>query len=207
MPLPRYARLEPERRARLLEAATAEFAARGFADASLNEILAAAGLGKSSYYYYFADKEDLFATVLDEVYRSIAAEVPALDLDVRSAKHFWAAVAQHLLGWLQAISQKPLALRLIRDAQAIRRKPTPALAFAFQRLSSMTRTIIEEGRRRGFVRTDLEVSVLVALVEGADAALDASLYEQTANPSPARLLAHAQLALDTCRRLLTPRPP
>ena len=37
----------------ILRAALAEFAAHGFADASLNRIIEAAGISKGSLYYYF----------------------------------------------------------------------------------------------------------------------------------------------------------
>lgn len=51
MPLPRYERLAEDKKRRLLEAAIAEFVAKGYEGASLNDILSAAELGKSSYYY------------------------------------------------------------------------------------------------------------------------------------------------------------
>ena len=66
MPLPRFHKLEPERRQAILDAASEEFAANGFEGASYNRIIAGAGISKGAMYYYFADKDDLFRTVLDE---------------------------------------------------------------------------------------------------------------------------------------------
>lgn len=50
---------------RLIEAATAEFAERGFAGATLDDIAARAGVTKGGVYFHFRSKEDLFFAVLD----------------------------------------------------------------------------------------------------------------------------------------------
>lgn len=49
-----------ERREAILEAALAEFAARGFAAARLDDIARRAGVAKGTLYLYFSDKETLF---------------------------------------------------------------------------------------------------------------------------------------------------
>jgi len=51
------------RREEVLLAAARIFAAQGYAEASLREVAAAAGMQPASLYYHFASKEDLFATV------------------------------------------------------------------------------------------------------------------------------------------------
>ncbi len=53
-------------RARLLKAAGAIFAKRGYHDATLDEIAQRAGVSKGALYYNFASKEDLFLTLLSE---------------------------------------------------------------------------------------------------------------------------------------------
>jgi AcrR family transcriptional regulator len=49
-----------ERRQAIVDAALAEFSAKGFATARLEDIAARAGVGKGTIYLYFADKEALF---------------------------------------------------------------------------------------------------------------------------------------------------
>lgn len=51
-------------RDKLLEAATAQFAAVGFAGARINTIATAAGINKERIYQYFGDKAGLFSAVL-----------------------------------------------------------------------------------------------------------------------------------------------
>lgn len=66
MALPCFERLSAERQHGLLAAAAMEFAAKGYEGAALNAIAENAGMKEASVYYYFADKADLYATVLEE---------------------------------------------------------------------------------------------------------------------------------------------
>ena len=64
----------------ILEAATAEFVAKGFAGASVNEIADRANVNKRMLYHYFGRKEKLYITVLERVYGSLRAAQSQLDL-------------------------------------------------------------------------------------------------------------------------------
>lgn len=67
-------------RARLLEAAGAEFAARGFAEATVRGILKRAGLGNvAAIHYYFGDKERLYTEAVLDAHRHVGPEAPAAD--------------------------------------------------------------------------------------------------------------------------------
>jgi len=52
--------LASEKQQRIITAALEEFAAQGFARASTNTIVKAAGIGKGMLFYYFGNKEELF---------------------------------------------------------------------------------------------------------------------------------------------------
>ncbi|MCG7606653.1 TetR family transcriptional regulator [Mycobacterium syngnathidarum] len=65
MPTVTWARLDPARRAAVVEAAEAEFGARGYSRGSLNVIARRAGVAKGSLFQYFADKRDLYAFIAD----------------------------------------------------------------------------------------------------------------------------------------------
>lgn len=63
---------DPERTRRaILDAAAAEFSARGFGGASVNAVAERAGINKRMLYHYFGNKEDLFLVVLEEAYADI----------------------------------------------------------------------------------------------------------------------------------------
>ncbi len=80
-------------RDRVLHAAVAEFAARGYEAASTNAIAAAAGVAKGLVFHYFGSKDQLFVAVhahaLSEVRDSMLAEVDALPADLFERLHAW----------------------------------------------------------------------------------------------------------------------
>ena len=67
-------------RAKLLEAAGAEFATRGIAGARVDRIAADAGCNKSLIYAYFGSKEGLFDAVFDALVVDTVQDVP-IDVD------------------------------------------------------------------------------------------------------------------------------
>ena len=92
-------------RAKLLKAAGAIFARRGYHEATLDEIAERAGLSKGALYYNFASKEDLFLALLADRLdarlgdaagagpRAFEAFVAALERDPRWAPLFFEFVA------------------------------------------------------------------------------------------------------------------
>ncbi len=77
MPRPRArAGLRPTRE-RLLDAAEAEFAARGFAAARLEDVARRAGLRRPSLLHHFASKQALYAAVLERAVAALAAGLTA----------------------------------------------------------------------------------------------------------------------------------
>src|SRR5262249_36203548 len=67
---------EPEKtRAAILKAALEEFSQEGVSGARTDEIARRAGVNKALLYYYFNDKEGLYAAVLDEVFAGLSERV------------------------------------------------------------------------------------------------------------------------------------
>jgi AcrR family transcriptional regulator len=70
-----------ENRARILRAAIAEFAARGYKGASMDAIAVRARTTRALINYYFGAKETLYLAVLERVYAEIREAEAGLDLD------------------------------------------------------------------------------------------------------------------------------
>jgi AcrR family transcriptional regulator len=68
-------------RRNILEIATDEFANKGFSGARVDDIAARTNTSKRMIYYYFGDKERLFAEVLEEAYSRIRQIEASLELD------------------------------------------------------------------------------------------------------------------------------
>jgi len=82
-------------RERIIEAAADLMFARGVRGTSLDDVLAAAGVGKGQLYHYFADKDDLVrAVIARQSARVLDAQRPLLD-----ALDSWTAIA----GWFDGL--------------------------------------------------------------------------------------------------------
>jgi TetR/AcrR family transcriptional regulator len=66
---------ETPSRDRILAAAAAEFAARGFDGAKVDRIAARARVNKAMLYYHFKNKADLYRAILREMFQAVAATV------------------------------------------------------------------------------------------------------------------------------------
>lgn len=80
-----FDKIAEEKKARIMAAAAAEFAAKGFGSANINVIARRAGVSIGAMYNYFAAKEDLFLTVIDGAYRlleGVLEEVQAAGGDI-----------------------------------------------------------------------------------------------------------------------------
>jgi TetR/AcrR family transcriptional regulator len=96
-PIRRDPRTADGSRDRLLEAAAREFAARGFAGASVDRIAAAARLNKAMIYYHFKSKADLYRQILREMFQAVGVRVR----DVAGSS---AAPADKLKGFVEALA-------------------------------------------------------------------------------------------------------
>src|SRR4051795_3504769 len=65
----------------ILEVATSEFAARGYAGARVDEIAARMRTTKRMIYYYFGGKEQLFVAVLERAYVTIRQAEQTVEVD------------------------------------------------------------------------------------------------------------------------------
>ena len=67
MPRSTFFNLPEDKRARVVEALKAEFAARPYVRASVDRVIGAAGVSKGSFYQYFENKEDAYAHLVREL--------------------------------------------------------------------------------------------------------------------------------------------
>ena len=95
MPQPHNNHPDPSRD-RILQAAIREFSEHGLAGARTGAIAAEAHVNKALLYYYFRDKEALYAAALEEVAGKVAGDAIALlDLDCSPGERVLRLVLQH----------------------------------------------------------------------------------------------------------------
>ena len=174
MSRPRFEKMDAERQKRLFDSTAKEFASHGFDGASLNLILEQSGMSKSSLYYYFDDKADLFTTMIERAIAVFFKEVGGFNPEALTAENFWSAhedlyrrsieVACKNL-WLMQFGG--MFYRLRGDS-----KNGSATGRVFNAARQWVSRILTRGQTVGAVRTDMPQTLLVdmtmALVESLD---------------------------------------
>ncbi|MET8830623.1 TetR/AcrR family transcriptional regulator [Streptomyces sp. NPDC004610] len=161
-PLPRFHRLPPERQAEILAVARAHFAEHGTQDASYNRIIEAAGMSKTAAYHYFDGREDLLGAVLDEVLaRLLAALGPYSPAPDPAA--FWSRLESSADALTLHLAAHPDDLALAGAALA--RAGGSAWRGWFV-------TLVEDGRRLGVIRTDIDTALMASATAAVLGAAD-----------------------------------
>ncbi|MCP4679223.1 MAG: TetR/AcrR family transcriptional regulator [Deltaproteobacteria bacterium] len=74
-----FERIPPLKRKRIMEVATAEFAAKGYVGANINDIAKNASVSVGSMYNYFESKEALLLSVVDRLHRILEDALNTLE--------------------------------------------------------------------------------------------------------------------------------
>jgi TetR/AcrR family transcriptional regulator, transcriptional repressor for nem operon len=158
-------------RERLLQAAFREIYRSGFQSASLDAILASAGVTKGALYHHFENKEALGYAVIEEI---IAPDV--FSTWVRPLQRGREPI-DALIGIVRGISVRPESVRGGCQLNNLAQEMSPLHAGFRKHLEAVFRTwkqgvafVLREGQVDGTVRRDLEpaetASCLIAMVEG-----------------------------------------
>jgi AcrR family transcriptional regulator len=193
-------RLDPAVRDRLFSLATEAFVRDGYERASLNAILAEAGIGKSTFFYYFSDKEDLFASVIEAAVGRIAAAAGPFDLPA-SPRHFWREARAIIERLGDVAASQPGFHGLLRAMQPFRRTAGSRLAQVMNEIRLTYRALLVRGVELGVVRDDIEIDTLIALTDAVDVALD-DAFHRNPDPDDDAVRAHRARIFDVVRRIL-----
>lgn len=156
-------RLEKEKRERIINAALAEFAQKGYKNASTNEIVKEANISKGLLFHYFKSKSGLYIFLFD-----YASEVILKDFYNRvnfKETDFFERFAQIVNLKISMISQYPdiytfLASSLIENSPEVKKE-----------LGSKTEALTKEGYERTFegidyskFKDDVDVKIAVNII-------------------------------------------
>lgn len=176
----RLENLDPDRQRRLFDVAAQEFAAHGFEGASLNRILAQSGMSKSSLYYYFDDKADLFTTMIERSLAALLNEIGGLDPGTLTAETYWHTFEARYREGLLAVDRNPALVRLGGIFYQLRAVPGTGAATGrlFEAARQWVEAALARGQALGVVRRDLPQSLLIDTTMGLLETLDRWILEQ-----------------------------
>lgn len=164
MPRPTWENLDADRRARVLDAAMAEFGRHGYSGGSLNVIAREAGVAKGSLFQYFADKFDFFGYVAEQAsLRIYDAMRPHLEVPRAPIAGHIADVTE---AWIGYMAKHPLergvtaATTMELDPEVRRAVREPVHRLYAQGL----RPLLQAGVDRGEFRPDADLDALLSLL-------------------------------------------
>jgi TetR/AcrR family transcriptional regulator len=205
---------EPEKtRAAILRAALEEFSHEGVAGARTDEIARRAGVNKALLYYYFKDKEGLYAAVLEQVfsgmYQRVGAVLERTDLPPRERLLLY--VRTHF----DYIASAPVYPRLVQREfmRSSGRALTPAASRIMERfgkpLYNRVEKLIQEGISTGdFRRVDpiQTVTSIIGTIVFYFISMPAQQFMHAGDPgSPERIALRRAAVLDfICAAIFNP---
>jgi AcrR family transcriptional regulator len=157
-----------ERKGAIVAAAAELVYARGVRATSLDDILAAAGAGKSQLYHYFSTKEDLLAAVLDHQLARVLAEQERFRLDTWSGLRRWfdALLAGQQARAFGGCPLGSLVAELTREDDALRRRAAEVFAAWEERLAQPLQAMKDTGRLRASARPHELAQATLAAIQG-----------------------------------------
>lgn len=159
-----FSRIGEEKRDRILGAAIEEFAARGFAGASVNRIAAAADISVGALYKYFATKDDLFLYIIELASQRMADYVDGiLEEDIRLLSKI-----EKLLRLSQMYSQEDPSLIKMYSMFMSESDSTRAQLLV-KKIEGVTaeayRALIARAQAEGEIRGDIDPGILAFMLD------------------------------------------
>ena len=193
-------------RARILAAAEARFARRGFAETRLEDVAEEVGVKRAALFYHFASKRELFLAVVEGAFGDLLSRIEEILTEPAPLPRRIDAAVET---WVDAVASRPTLARLILRQAADAEPDQPGLLFprAAQFLA-LAKRLLEEGVSSGElqpIRPDAfhVIAAAVGTTVFYVAALRSLLPEEPFDPlAPAELAAHKRDVVRTVRRLL-----
>jgi len=206
VPSPRFERLDSATRTAILEAARAEFAEHGLEGSSYRRIIANSGLSKSSFYYYFHGKEDLYITVVKDAIAQFA-EAVGEPREVTTVEEFWAECARLFRRFYELGMKNPVLVGVLRSVVELRPGPLAEELMTRVTLKDVTwyEAIIRRGQALGAVRTDHPLDLVIEVYLAVMVARVKWSLKQWLNGAPLKIDEDVEDIIDLFRRMATPR--
>ncbi|MBM3114086.1 TetR/AcrR family transcriptional regulator [Pseudomonas sp. P66] len=149
-----------ETRATLLATARQVFSECGYADTSMDDLTAQAGLTRGALYHHFGDKKGLLAAVVTQIDTEMDARLQAIS---DSAENPWDGFRHRCHGYLQMALEPEIQRIVLRDARAVLGGASPdSQRHCLESMQQLIVNLIEKG-----MVAKAEPQALAALIYGS----------------------------------------
>ncbi|OBF82625.1 TetR family transcriptional regulator [Mycobacterium sp. 852002-51163_SCH5372311] len=166
MPTVTWGRVDPARRAAIVEAAEAEFGAHGFSQGSLNVIARRAGVAKGSLFQYFADKRDLYAFIADVGSQRVRSYMEARIRELDPSRPFFEFLTDLLDDWVAYFADHPRerALHAAASLEVDTDARISVRSVIHRHYLEVLRPLVRDAQVRGDLRSDSDTDALLSLL-------------------------------------------
>ena len=168
-----------ETRAKLIAAARKAFGEQGYAEASMDDFTAEAGLTRGALYHHFGDKKGLLKAVVLQIDAEMAERLTAISA---AAPMQWEGFVQENIGYVEMALEPDVQRIMLRDGPAVLGDPStwPSADGCIAAIKDN----LEQLQADGVVRNDIDADIAARLISGAST--DAALWiANAADPASA----------------------
>lgn len=165
------------RRDQLLQCAKTVFAQRGYQAASVADIIAAAGVARGTFYFYFDGKRQLFGRILDDLLRELDARIRVIELGPDAAPPVEQLRANLRRVLTLLLQDRSLVRILLHEAVALDADGRETLEVFYRKLLDHIETSLRLGMEVGLVRR-CDPPIAAACILGAVKEAVARLVER-----------------------------
>jgi len=157
-----------ETRVKLVGAARQAFGSMGYAEASMDDFTAAAGLTRGALYHHFGDKKGLLQAVIAEIDAEMGGRMREVS---QNAKNAWRGFVDENIAYIEMALEPEIQRIVLRDGPAVLGDPS-TWPNQGECVRAMT-TSLERLREEGTI-IDIDPEAVARLLNGA--MLQASLW-------------------------------
>jgi AcrR family transcriptional regulator len=154
------------RESKILDAALKLFASRGVVDTTIADVARAGDMGVGAVYRYFGNREQLFRRVVrhatQRVGEIVTVEAANTSVSIGDYEQQLYRIGERLAALVEA--EPHLVRFLIEDARGIDDEVDRQLDGLFDVFAAFTEGYLAHGKRRGYLRDELDVAVSARLI-------------------------------------------
>jgi AcrR family transcriptional regulator len=140
-----------ERRQQILANACAVFAKRGYHAAKIDDIVAAAGIARGTFYLYFDDKRSIFEEIVDGTFAKLGAAVMRVDTE-HPSRTVASQIEENIQRIVHALLADPGTTKiLLSDAVGLDPAFDRKLLSFYEGVSMLLQESLIDGQQRGIV--------------------------------------------------------
>ncbi|MBX3186617.1 MAG: TetR/AcrR family transcriptional regulator [Labilithrix sp.] len=140
-----------ERRQQILSNAREVFAKRGYHAAKIDDIVAAAGVARGTFYLYFEDKRAIFEEIVDQTFARLGAAVMRVDTE-HPSRTVADQVEENIRRIVHALLEDPATTKiLLSDAVGLDAAFDQKLISFYESVAKLLDESLVDGQERGIV--------------------------------------------------------